>query len=140
MFCPNCGTPCDDGAKMCPNCGNDLATPRTDPFAAAAAMNAFPKQDSSVVLILGIVATVVNSGLGCLCGCLGMFPGIVCAIVGLVLGIKEKKNYVFGMKNKKTEIGVILCIVALVLAVVISIANFVIGAAFADEILNQYNT
>ena len=71
------------------------------------------KKSGTTVLILGIVATVINSGLGCLCGCLGSLPGLVCAIIGLVLGFKAKKKYAPGEKDKNNEIGVILCFVDL---------------------------
>lgn len=163
MFCPKCGTQCEDGARFCQSCGNTIAGVQAEPVgnanvnpapaapaynadvnpapvapvapnpAAAPCAPAAPKQDSSVVLILGIVAMVINLGLGCLCGCLGMLPGIGCAIAGLVMGLKEKKTYVPGQKNQKTDIGVILCIVALVAAVIISIINFALGATLYSD-------
>jgi len=137
MICPVCGTQCEENAKFCQNCGHNFTDAQPNPVFNAQVVNPAPVQESSTVLILGIVAMAVNAGLGCLCGCLGMLPGIVCAIVGLVLGTKEKKNYFAGQKNKKTEIGFILCIVALVLAVVISIVNAVLGAAVYSELLDN---
>lgn len=92
---------------------------------------AAPKKNGTVVLVLGIVATVINSGLGCLCGCLGSLPGLVCAIVGLVLGFKAKKEYAPGEKDKKNDIGVILCFVALGIMVVMSIINAILGGVMA---------
>ncbi len=93
--------------------------------------SAAPKKNGTIVLVLGIVATVINSGLGCLCGCLGSLPGLVCAIVGLVLGFKAKKEYAPGEKDKKNDIGVILCFVALGIMVVMTIINAILGGVMA---------
>ncbi len=89
------------------------------------------KRYSTAVLVLGIVATLINSGLGCLCGCLGSIPGVICAIIGLVLGFKGKKTYAPGEKDKKNDIGIILCFVALGILVVVSILNAILGAGMA---------
>lgn len=90
-----------------------------------------PKKDGSVVLVLGVVATVINSGLGCLCGCLGSLPGLVCAIIGLVMGFKAKKQYAPGETDKKNDIGVILCFVSLGIMVVMTIINAILGGVIA---------
>lgn len=90
-----------------------------------------PKKTGTIVLVLGIVATVINAGLGCFCGCLGSIPGIVCAIVGLVMGFKAKKEYAPGEKDKKNDIGVILCFVSLGIVVIVSIINAILGAGMA---------
>ena len=92
---------------------------------------AAPKKSGTTVLILGIVATVINSGLGCLCGCLGSLPGLVCAIIGLVLGFKAKKEYAPGEKDKHNEVGVILCFVALGIMIFMTIINAVLGGIMA---------
>lgn len=159
MFCPSCGSQCADDAQFCPDCGCSLAQTQpeqinsdsfgTDPGCNsnpnyssipssnpnpgynANPVNPAPKKNSTVVLVLGIVATVINSGLGCLCGCLGSIPGIVCAIIGLVLGFKAKKQYAPGEKDKKNDIGVILCFVSLGIVVLTSILNAIIGAGLA---------
>lgn len=146
MLCPNCGNQCKDDAQFCTNCGAAIAAAAAEepvvetvaepvveatPVCETEVVNSEPKKESIITLILGIAAVVINSGLGCLCGCLGSFPGIVCAVIGLVLGFKERKNYVDGVKNKKNEIGIILCFVALGLVVVFTILNTILGGLTA---------
>lgn len=141
MFCPSCGNMCAEGTQTCPSCGHSFATANTntnptynaEPYQPTGYQPVVPKKSNNAPLILGIVGLVINLGLGCLCGCLGMLPGIVCAIIGLVLAIKAKKDYAPGEKDKNVEIGFILCIVALGLAVVITIVNFIFGAALGSE-------
>lgn len=134
MFCPGCGSHCEDNSPFCPKCGKNLGTAGADSVvvetnAEGAVVNTqvAPKNESKTVLILGIVSLAINGTLGCICGCLGGLPGIVCAIVGLVMGFKEKGNYAPGQKNKNTEIGIILCIVSLALVVLFAIINAIIG-------------
>ena len=146
MVCPNCGNQCNDDAQFCTNCGASVAAAAAEepvvetvaevveeatPVCEAEVVNPAPKKESIITLILGIAALVINSGLGCFCGCLGSFPGIVCAIIGLVLGFKERKNYAEGEKNKKNEIGIILCFVALGAAVLFTILNMILGGLSA---------
>ena len=93
--------------------------------------SAEPQKSGTAVLVLGIVATVINSGLGCLCGCLGSLPGLVCAIIGIVLGFKAKKEYAPGETNKKNDAGVILCFVSLGIMLLMTILNAVLGGLMA---------
>ena len=149
MFCPNCGAQCDNSAAHCPNCGAvisqtadgaaynspSVAAPNYgyNPNPGYNAASAAPKRSSTAVLVLGIVAIVINLGLGCLCGCLGSIPGIVCGIVGLVLGFKNKKTYAPGETDKKNDNGVILCFVSFGILLVVTIINMVMGATvYAD--------
>ena len=166
MFCPNCGKQCEDSAQFCANCGASFTQTTAQPEASV--VNETPaapdygynpnpgyipntgynpnqpyapapeKRNSTAVLVLGIVATVINLGLGCLCGCLGSIPGIVCAIIGLVLGFKNKKTYAPGESDKKNDIGVILCFVSLGILLVVTIINMIIGAAGATAFMDSY--
>ena len=153
MLCNICGHECADDASFCPKCGKSFAPKTQEPIAGseeiaetpintdyvnnAEVVETQPKQQSKLVLILGIVALAVNATLGCLCGCLGSLPGIACAIVGIVMGMKEKQNYAPGEKNKNTETGLILCYVALGIFVVSIIVNFILGGVLGS--MSQLN-
>ena len=153
MICPNCGAEAGTGA-FCTSCGAKMPenaqpvyqapetnynNPAVNPAPAYNAYDAAPAQPkkngtSTAALVLGIVGVAGNTILGCLCGCLGSFPTIICSIIGLVLGIKAKNEAAArGETDSKAKTGVILCIVALVLAVVITIINAVLGAAVYSE-------
>lgn len=154
MICPNCGAEAGTGA-FCTSCGakmpentqpvyqapqNTYGNPNMNPVPAYNPYNAAPVQPkksgaSTAALVLGIVGVAGNTILGCLCGCLGSMPTIICAIIGLVLGIKAKNEAAArGETDSKAKTGVILCIVALVLAVVIAIVNAVLGAVVYSDL------
>ena len=145
MFCPGCGSSYEEGAKFCPRCGKDLREEQP----AAEQANKLEKftdfgvetnpvieepvseKKSVAAFVLGIVAVMLNSGLGCLCGCLGSLPGMICAISGLILGFKEKSNLAPGSKNVLNTIGIILCFVALGIMVLSIAYNAVLGASMS---------
>lgn len=85
------------------------------------------ERKSGLVLTMGIISCAVNLQLG-LCGCLGTLPGLVCAIIGLIFGFKNRRTYQPGEKDAKNKVGLILCFVALGLFVFFSILNAVLGA------------
>ena len=126
MLCPTCGSYCEDHAQQCPVCGNELNAqqPVTEAVNDPIVTTQAPVKKSKASLVLGIIALADAATLGCLCSCLGSFPGIVCAIIGLILGLKEKK---VNPDNGANNTGVVLCIVALVVAVVFIVINAVLG-------------
>ena len=134
MFCPTCGAPCNEGDKACPYCGYTFENAQTAPAEPVIVVEetapVAPKKPNNTVLILGIVSVLINAGLGCTCACLGSLPGIACAIIGLILANKEKKENP-GVENKNTKIGTILCYVALALAVINTIINAIAGGMSA---------
>ena len=155
MFCPNCGNNCPDNVNNCPNCGHAFAqqapqqpqyqAPQQpygqDPYGQQApyGYNA-PAQPKSTkpVLILGIVALVINATLGCLCSCLGALPGIVCAIISIVMGAKAKKNLAPGVEDKNIKTGMLLSYIALGVAVLFMILNAVLGGVLASSGVYDY--
>ena len=76
---------------------------------------------------MGIVSCAINLQFG-LCGYLGMLPGLVCAIIGLVFGLKNRNTYQPGEKDARNKVGLILCFVALGLFAIMSIVNAALGA------------
>ena len=168
MFCPNCGNNCPDNVNTCPNCGYQFAQAQQpqqpvygygqpqqpnyeqpnysqQPYAQAPysqqpyGYNA-PQQPKSTkpVLVLGIVALVINATLGCLCSCLGALPGIVCAIISIVMGAKAKKELAPGVEDKNIKTGMLLSYIALGVAVLFMILNAVLGGVLASSGMYDY--
>lgn len=69
--------------------------------------------------------------MGCLCGCLGALPGIVCAIISVVLGSKAKKELAPGVEDKNVKTGMLLSYIALGVAVLFIVLNAVLGGVIA---------
>lgn len=99
-----------------------------------------PAQPKSTkpVLVLGIVALVINATLGCLCSCLGALPGIVCAIISIVMGSKAKKELAPGVEDKNIKTGMLLSYIALGVAVLFMILNAVLGGVLASTGMYDY--
>ena len=99
-----------------------------------------PAQPKSTkpVLVLGIVALVINATLGCLCSCLGALPGIVCAIISIVMGSKAKKELAPGVEDKNIKTGMLLSYIALGVAVLFMILNAVLGGVLASSGMYDY--
>lgn len=156
MFCPNCGNNCPDNVYSCPTCGHSFGQPQQTPNdQSQQAPYGQPQQapygqqvpygqqtpygynaptqakNTKPVLILGIVALVICATMGCLCGCLGALPGIVCAIISIVLGSKAKKELAPGAEDKNVKTGMLLSYIALGVAVLFIILNAVLGGAIA---------
>lgn len=145
MFCSNCGTNCPDNVNNCPNCGAPVGQPQNQTPQAPYGQQmpyygqqtpygygvpAQPK-NAKAVLILGIVALVICASMGCLCGCLGALPGIVCAIISIVLGSNAKKELAPGVENKNVKTGMLLSYIALGVAALFIILNAILGGAMA---------
>lgn len=128
MFCPTCGNNCPDNAISCPNCGHSFGNAQQPPVNPYMYNNApaAPK-NSKTVLVLGIVALVICATMGCLCGCLGALPGIVCAIISIVLGSGAKKELAFGQEDKNIKTGMLLSYIALGVAVLFIVLNAILG-------------
>ena len=93
-----------------------------------------PAQPKSTkpVLVLGIVALVINATLGCLCSCLGALPGIVCAIISIVMGSNAKKQMAPGIEDKNVKTGMLLSYIALGVAALFIILNAILGGVLAS--------
>ena len=149
MFCSNCGTNCPDNVNNCPNCGAPVGQPQNQapqtpygqqmPYYGQQTPYGYgvPTQpkNAKAVLVLGIVALVICASTGCLCGllfgCLGSLPGIVCAIISIVLGSNAKKELAPGVENKNVKTGMLLSYIALGVAVLFIILNAILGGAMA---------
>ena len=168
MFCPNCGNNCPDNVNTCPNCGHAFPQAQQAPqqpygqpqqpsyeqpqqpygqapygqapYGQAPYGYNAPAQPKSTkpVLVLGIVALVINATLGCLCSCLGALPGIVCAIISIVMGAKAKKELAPGVEDKNIKTGMLLSYIALGVAVLFMILNAVLGGVLASSGMYDY--
>ena len=130
MFCPNCAAQLADGSAFCPNCGKNLegatppaqSAPPAQPYQAAPAYQATPAATSGskgkalASMICGIAGIVF--------GCCLWYIGLPAAIVGLILGIMSLRNKEDG--HGMALAGVIMCGVALLLAIITAIAGAVI--------------
>jgi len=142
MFCPKCGNNCPDNVPSCPTCGYSFAQAQQSPYGQPQQtpygqqpygynVPAQPK-NTKPVLVLGIVALVINATLGCLCSCMGALPGIVCAIISIVLGAKAKKELAPGVEDKNIKTGMLLSYIALGVAALFIILNAVLGGVMAS--------
>ena len=163
MFCPNCGNNCPDNVNTCPNCGHAFAhaqqapqqpayeygQPQQAPQQPQAPYGQAPygqqpygyepqPKSTKPVLVLGIVALVINATLGCLCSCLGALPGIVCAIISIVMGSNAKKEMAPGTEDKNVKTGMLLSYIALGVAVLFIILNFILGAVMGASGMFDY--
>lgn len=152
-FCPNCGTAVNTTAPQEAPTEAPYAAPveneapvnqpATPPYAAPGTpvVNGIPqpvKPDNTpvITIILGAIGLAFNTILNCLCGCLGSFPGFICAVIGLVLGIMAMKKVPAGQKaDSKLIIGLVLCGVALGLGILVAIINGVLGATLYSEFM-----
>jgi len=120
MFCKICGLNIDDHLKSCPNCGSAVVnapseqqpTSQIPPVIMMSAPATANTNDKIAIasLVLGIVAA--SSNIIC---CVPV--GIICAIVGLILGL-------FALKSKKRTqaiVGISLSAVAIVISVIVII-------------------
>ncbi len=148
MYCPNCGTKNVEDAKFCDNCGQ--------PLGAAAKQEQTPQQEAPVQQVYqqpyqepqtyqqpayGQQPTAPPSNgvaiasltLGIVAAVFIFIPGlawvsIICAIIGLILGISAKKKAPSGMATA----GLVLSIIALAISVVVFIACLACAGALAS--------
>lgn len=129
MFCPNCGNNCPDNVNNCPNCGHAFAQAQQpqyqapqQPYGQAPYGQApygqqpygYPPvqpKGNTAVLVLGIVGLVCST-VGCCCSYI-IIPGLICAIIGIILGVKAKKELAPGVEDKNVKTGLILSYIAL---------------------------
>ena len=112
--CPKCNAELNDDVVVCTECGEALEIVEATPVAT-------PKK--SVSIILGIVGIVLAF----------LFPlaGLIVSIIGIVKGVKEKKET---GKKKGIIINVIGLILNLVIPVISSILSVVIVLFFGTFI------
>lgn len=93
-----------------------------------------PSNGKSVAsLVLGIVAISLGSICSCLFSFLGGIPSMVCAIVGLVLGVQSNNAAKrIGLSNSKAQAGIVLSIVSLIIISIFIIMYVILGITFAS--------
>lgn len=93
MYCEKCGTPIDENAKFCPNCGNNLKETQNSETALGVDITSVPvKKKKSKCLILSIVFAVI--GIIPLFNILFLPVAFILAIIGYVTdegGINKTK-------------------------------------------------
>ncbi len=123
MFCPNCGTPAEEGQSSCANCGAALTVQAPQPVVAVPKSS--PGKGFGIAsMVLGIVSLV----LFCV-----VYVAIPCAIVGIVLGavsiLKAKK---VGASCGMGIAGLVCSIIALaILVAIFAFAGSVVGSFFS---------
>lgn len=120
MYCPICGTRCEESLAFCPNCGHPLhrpspsEPPRQEPTLHHTASQPTGELPGKVMGILGMVLGILSILFGC---CLPVIP-LLCAIAGLVLScISRKKANEVLRKNNFALAGLICSIIGLVFSV-----------------------
>ncbi|MBQ9744154.1 MAG: zinc ribbon domain-containing protein [Clostridia bacterium] len=114
MYCPICGNQIPDNSVVCPVC-NQLVTYQADP-------NQFgtpPKAPSKVLGILGTIFGALGIPLAILIACFGYIFGgasLVLSIIG------KSKNH----EDKLALVGIILGALAIVVALINSIAGVIL--------------
>ena len=136
MFCPNCGNSCPDNVNNCPTCGHAFQVQQApqQPYGYGQPQQPYgqapygqqpygypPVQPKSnqAVLVLGIIGLVFST-LGCCCS-YTIIPGLICAIIGIVLGSKAKKEQAPGAEDKNVKTGLILSYIGLGVGVLMMI-------------------
>ena len=148
MFCPNCGNNCPDNVSTCPTCGHAFPQAQQAPQQpyGQAPYGQAPQQPygyppvqpkgNTAVLVLGIVG-LVCSVLGCCCS-YTIIPGIICAIIGIVLGSKAKKEQAPGAEDKNVKTGLILSYIGLGVGVLMMILAIIGLVAMGSAGLFDY--
>lgn len=135
MFCKVCGININDNLTTCPNCGavvENISYPQPVQTAEATAEKVSAVHDG--IAVASLVLGIVSASLGIICCIPYVTAGvsILCAIVGLILGI-------FALKTKKKTqaiIGLSLSAVAIVVSVIVIIVWTVLilnGNTFGDD-------
>lgn len=137
MFCPHCGARAEDGAAVCPACGQTL-TPAAPPAEAAPPVEATP--DASAVKDYLTVNIVLLALSVCCCGSL---PAVVTGIIGVIFSSQTRDLLRFGRsdeaarksraaRNLAIATGVILGVTALIALAFVALYGTVIAAMFAS--------
>ncbi|MCL2665506.1 MAG: zinc-ribbon domain-containing protein [Defluviitaleaceae bacterium] len=115
MYCPKCGTDVQENVQYCNVCGEKLPLQQQYGGDGGYYPPAPERNGKSVAaLVLGIISTVT-----CCLGCVSL----PCGIVGLVLGVLGFKENT-GSNKTLAVVGIVLCGLALLAAVVSSILLF----------------
>jgi len=112
MFCPKCGMDNPNGTQFCAGCGEPFAPPVQPVYQQqnyqqpASAPDSSAKGMAIASMVLGIIALVIP------------FFGVVCAIVGLILGVLAKKRLeAAGQPTGMAGAGIVTSIIALAIAI-----------------------
>ena len=125
MNCPNCNAELQPGATFCTNCGTAIAAeqavvPAQDPG----------KGQGVASLILGIAGLA----LPVLCGwCYGTgsLLGIICSIIGLIMGSNAlKASAAAGFQNGSAKAGKICSLIGVILFAVGAVLGVLIGILY----------
>ena len=129
MYCPNCGTQVNQGAKFCPNCGNGFGNnvmQSVQPVNNVAPVGDNQHQFNQVNQIPNNQIKDNKGLISCIIGILSLlgnfillFLGIGLAVIGLVLGVSCKQ------KDGKRTAGIILNILSIIISVVMFVLTFI---------------
>ena len=162
MHCTNCGQELSEGVRFCSNCGapvgpapeNDFTAeesqarsyeepreeyvePRPEPHEQEGSQTQTPPSDTKAIvsLVCGVIAAITMfTGAGAVLG-------IVVAIVGLIFGIKARKEN----PSTMATVGIILCALTLALCALIFVGCLAcigsgIAAGAGTELLGALTT
>ena len=156
MFCKTCGTPIEEGANACTVCGTYVDNPTpvettnpqpvySKPVDTVPAPTTDPGQSAgSTALAMGIVALAIGTIGSCLIGCLAGFASLVCAVIGIVMGIQAmNKSKAAGVENNDAKLGLILSIIAIALFLISIVINvvafgFIVATGAYDNYYSYY--
>jgi hypothetical protein len=96
-------------------------------------------------MVLGIVALVFSTVVNC-CYFIGIFPGLIMSIIGLILGGKASRLYnadpnLYSIKSfKQAKAGKIMNLIALIICGVLTLLLIVAIAVGSFNEINKYNS
>ena len=147
MFCEKCGNPLTEEG-VCQACAANEQpaeiieeTIVEETIVEEAAVEVPQKNPGKAMgiisMILGIVSLLGGSVCSCLLACLGGFPSLIGAVVGIILSIiGMKKSKAAGCKNTMAVVGLILNILTIVVVLGFILVNAIIGGVAAAS--NSY--
>ena len=159
MFCPKCGAACEDGAKFCPTCGNNMNGAPVQPAyqqpvyqqpvyqQPAQPVYQQPVYQQPVYQQPLVKPAVPGKGLGIASMVLGIvslvmfcawYLAIPCALVGCILGaVALNKAKQAGMKNGMGVAGLTCSLIALAILIIIVILGFA-GLSCLESTVDDY--